>query len=152
MRNVLDYAKIATDLTDYKEYLAKCADAQEEPLDVGRFAQNVGMILVARKEFPGMSDFNAYTLLVEAMNTAHRAKQNVPEPVVQPEPKPCGGCPGSTPPDNSRGLGDTVYKITHATGLDKLAEIYTKITGKPCGCDKRQDALNKLFPYGIKEE
>jgi hypothetical protein len=53
---------------------------------------------------------------------------------------------------SSHGLGDTVYKITHAAGVDKLAEIYTKITGKPCGCTQRQEALNKLFPYGIKEE
>lgn len=53
--------------------------------------------------------------------------------------------------DESRGLGDTVAKITHATGLDKLAELYTSLTGKPCGCAGRQDALNKLFPYGVKE-
>lgn len=52
----------------------------------------------------------------------------------------------------SRGLGDTVQKITHATGVEKLAEMYTKITGRPCGCSQRQEALNKLFPYGIKEE
>lgn len=52
----------------------------------------------------------------------------------------------------SLGFGDTIAKITHTTGLDKLAEAYTNITGKPCGCQSRQEALNKLFPYGIKEE
>lgn len=52
----------------------------------------------------------------------------------------------------SKGLGDTVAKITHATGLDKLADLYTHVTGKPCGCSERQEALNKLLPYGIKEE
>lgn len=52
----------------------------------------------------------------------------------------------------SYGLGDTIAKITHATGLDKLANIYTNITGKPCGCQSRQEALNKLFPYGVKED
>ena len=51
----------------------------------------------------------------------------------------------------SRGLGDTIFKITHATGLDKLAELYTKVTGKDCGCKSRQEALNKLVPYGVKE-
>ena len=51
----------------------------------------------------------------------------------------------------SRGLGDTVAKITHATGLDKLADIYTGLTGKPCGCASRQEALNKLVPYGVVE-
>jgi hypothetical protein len=53
---------------------------------------------------------------------------------------------------SSSGLGDTIAKITHATGLDKLSELYTKITGQPCGCKDRQEVLNKLFPYGVKEE
>ena len=36
----------------------------------------------------------------------------------------------------SRGLGDTIAKITHAIGI------------KPCGgCKKRQAMLNRLFPY-----
>jgi hypothetical protein len=52
---------------------------------------------------------------------------------------------------DSRGLGDTIAKITHATGLDQLATMYTQITGQPCGCSDRQEALNKLVPYGIKE-
>lgn len=50
------------------------------------------------------------------------------------------------------GLGDTIADITHATGLDRLAELYTTITGKDCGCRTRQEALNKLFPYGVNEE
>jgi hypothetical protein len=54
--------------------------------------------------------------------------------------------------DKSRGLGDTVAKITKATGLDQLAILYTKVTGKPCGCASRQEALNKLVPYNITEE
>ena len=38
-----------------------------------------------------------------------------------------------------RGLGDTIEKITKATG---------KITGKKdCGCNKRKEVLNKVFPY-----
>ena len=52
----------------------------------------------------------------------------------------------------SKGFGDTVAKITHSTGLHKLAELYTEITGRDCGCRNRQEALNKLFPYGVKEE
>lgn len=45
------------------------------------------------------------------------------------------------------GLGDTVAYITDATGLSELAAIYTKLTGRDCGCKSRQEALNKLFPY-----
>jgi hypothetical protein len=51
----------------------------------------------------------------------------------------------------SKGLGDTIHKITQKTGLDKLTHLYTSITGKDCGCASRQEALNKLFPYGVTE-
>jgi len=45
----------------------------------------------------------------------------------------------------SRGLGDTIEKITKATGIKKVID---KITGeKDCGCDKRKQTLNKMFPY-----
>ena len=53
----------------------------------------------------------------------------------------------SPPASHSRGLGDTIAKFTHATGLDKVAALYSKVTGKDCGCKGRQDALNKLVPY-----
>ena len=50
----------------------------------------------------------------------------------------------------SRGLGDTVEKITKATGIKKLTEIAVKATGaKGCGCNKRKSWLNKQFPYKI---
>ena len=45
----------------------------------------------------------------------------------------------------SRGLGDTIEKITKATGINK---VVNKITGKKdCGCNKRKETLNKAFPY-----
>lgn len=50
-----------------------------------------------------------------------------------------------------RGLGDTVAGITEYTGMGKLAQLFKVVTGKDCGCTSRQEALNKLFPYGIKE-
>jgi hypothetical protein len=43
-------------------------------------------------------------------------------------------------------LGDKVYDFTHATGLNKLAEAYTQVTGRDCGCSQRQELLNQLFP------
>jgi hypothetical protein len=53
----------------------------------------------------------------------------------------------------SRGLGDDIAKITAATKLDKLAEkINEIITGNgDCGCSKRQEKLNNLFPYKDKK-
>ena len=38
----------------------------------------------------------------------------------------------------SRGLGDSIEKFTKATG---------KVTNGDCGCNKRRDTLNRLFPY-----
>jgi hypothetical protein len=43
-------------------------------------------------------------------------------------------------------LGDRVANLTQATGLDKLAELYTQVTGLDCGCQQRQELLNHLFP------
>ena len=48
----------------------------------------------------------------------------------------------------SKGLGDTIAKLTHVTKLDKVAKGVAKSLGKEdCGCSRRQDKLNKLFPY-----
>ncbi len=48
----------------------------------------------------------------------------------------------------SEGLGDTIAKITSATKLDKLADSIAKAAGaEDCGCKKRQEKLNNLFPY-----
>lgn len=51
----------------------------------------------------------------------------------------------------SKGLGDTVEKAMKAFKLNRLAELYTVLTGKPCNCRTRQEALNKLMPYKNKE-
>ena len=50
--------------------------------------------------------------------------------------------------DASKGLGDTVEKITKTLGIKKVMESIEKKTGKECGCKKRKEALNKAFPYG----
>jgi len=44
----------------------------------------------------------------------------------------------------SQGLGDTIEKITQATGIDKVVKF---IAGDDCKCDERKEKLNKLFPY-----
>lgn len=51
----------------------------------------------------------------------------------------------------SRGFGDTVEKITTATGIKKVVDIVAKATNKDCGCNKRKEALNKAFPYQDKK-
>ena len=47
----------------------------------------------------------------------------------------------------SKGLGDTVEKITKATGIIKVVDTVKKATGKDCGCGARKAKLNKIFPY-----
>ena len=52
--------------------------------------------------------------------------------------------------NKSKGLGDTIQKITQATGIKKVVDTVNKVTGKDCGCGKRKDNLNRLFPYNNK--
>lgn len=47
----------------------------------------------------------------------------------------------------SKGLGDTIEKITTATGIKKVVEKVAEATGSECGCSKRRDTLNRVFPY-----
>ena len=44
----------------------------------------------------------------------------------------------------SKGLGDTIQKVTEATAVEKVVK---KFFGEDCGCDKRRERLNKMFPY-----
>jgi hypothetical protein len=49
--------------------------------------------------------------------------------------------------NKSKGLGDTIEKITTATGVKAVVEKVAKAAGKDCGCSARRDALNRAFPY-----
>ena len=49
--------------------------------------------------------------------------------------------------EKSKGLGDTIAKITKTTGIKKVVDTVAKATGKDCGCNKRQETLNRFFPY-----
>ena len=55
-------------------------------------------------------------------------------------------------PSESRGLGETVAKITKATGIKKVTDAVFGALNKDCGCKERQSKLNKLFPYGKKKK
>ena len=48
----------------------------------------------------------------------------------------------------SRGLGDTIARIAHATGVDQIAHAFERVTGRECGCERRRQALNEVVPYG----
>ena len=50
--------------------------------------------------------------------------------------------------EKSKGLGDTIAKLTKATGIKSLGEA---VRGGDCGCDERQEKLNNMFPYSDED-
>ena len=48
----------------------------------------------------------------------------------------------------SKGLGDTIAKVTEATGIKKAVKF---VAGEDCGCDERQERLNRIFKYNNPE-
>ena len=53
--------------------------------------------------------------------------------------------------DKSKGLGDTVAKITKFLYIDILADRIAKLFGyEDCGCDRRRKKLNKAISYTKK--
>jgi len=55
--------------------------------------------------------------------------------------------------EESKGLGDTIAKVTHVLKLDVLAEKVAHAMGEEdCGCNRRREKLNELFPYKKKDE
>ena len=49
-----------------------------------------------------------------------------------------------------KGLGDSIENLTKATGIKKVVDKVSEVTGKDCGCRARKDALNRMFPYDKK--
>ena len=48
----------------------------------------------------------------------------------------------------SKGVGDSIEKITKFTGLKSLTELGARAVGyDDCGCNSRKEWLNKQFPY-----
>lgn len=48
----------------------------------------------------------------------------------------------------SEGLGDSIEKITEATGIKAAVKF---LAGEDCNCDQRKEKLNKLFHYNKPE-
>ena len=47
----------------------------------------------------------------------------------------------------SKGIGDSIERITKATGIKKVVDKISEVTGIDCKCSERRDKLNKMFPY-----
>lgn len=50
----------------------------------------------------------------------------------------------------AKGLGDTIEQITEATGIKIVVEALEEVFNFDCGCEKRKEKLNKLFPYKVE--
>lgn len=50
-------------------------------------------------------------------------------------------------PPRLMGLGDVVAIIARWIRADRLANLYERKTGKSCGCARRQEKLNRWFPF-----
>lgn len=48
--------------------------------------------------------------------------------------------------NDSKGFGDTIEKITQATGIKSLVKF---VAGEDCGCDERKEKLNQMFRYPV---
>jgi len=46
-----------------------------------------------------------------------------------------------------KGIGDTIARTIGPLGGDAFKTWFPKITGKSCGCNERQETLNKRYPY-----
>ncbi len=61
-------------------------------------------------------------------------------------PKPGGNkrIPKSVLKQKSKGLGDTIEKITTATGIKSVVKA---VWGDDCGCEERKAKMNRRFAY-----
>ncbi len=48
--------------------------------------------------------------------------------------------------DKNKGLGDMIDSITSKTGIKKVVNKISEVTGIPCNCEERRKKLNQLFP------
>lgn len=46
----------------------------------------------------------------------------------------------------NKGLGDTIERITEATGIKNVVETIADALDADCGCKARKETLNKIFP------
>jgi hypothetical protein len=53
---------------------------------------------------------------------------------------------------DAEGLGDTIAYLTELLKIDKAIKAATEAMGiEDCGCERRKEKLNEMFPYKKKE-
>jgi len=55
--------------------------------------------------------------------------------------------------NQDEGLGDTIAYLTSLLKIDKLVKEVTGAFGiEDCGCERRKEKLNEMFPYKKDED
>ena len=49
------------------------------------------------------------------------------------------------------GAGDLIHKFTEKTGIKKIVDTVASSTGADCGCGKRREKMNKMFPFNKQQ-
>jgi len=53
---------------------------------------------------------------------------------------------------DAEGFGDTIAYLTELLKIDKAVKAVTEAMGiEDCGCERRKEKLNEMFPYNKKE-
>lgn len=47
------------------------------------------------------------------------------------------------------GIGDTIARVIGPVGGEAYKTWFKRLFGKPCGCQERQDELNRRYPYPV---
>lgn len=54
---------------------------------------------------------------------------------------------------DAEGLGDTIAYLTELLKIDRAVKSVTEALGiEDCGCERRKEQLNEIFPYKKDEE
>lgn len=67
------------------------------------------------------------------------------KPKKRTKKKPVNKKPEKMTVEVEEGVGESIAKAAKATGMDKIAQLFTKATGEDCGCDERREQYNKRF-------
>lgn len=51
-----------------------------------------------------------------------------------------------------RGLGDLLQWAFAKIGIEVVVKKVEKVTGRDCGCGRRQQKLNEMVPFGSRSE
>ena len=81
----------------------------------------------------------------------YQVEEERPTPKPEKPKKTTGFFKDENEASKAQGLGDTIAKLTEATGIKTVVDAVSEATGRDCGCRQRQNKLNDMFPYKQKK-